>query len=360
MLTLIQQLINQSRSRIPKAQTANCDSPGPGRRAECPWRTAALIFLIHLGVYQINGDLLRGGDATCSTYLPALLMTRGSLSVTPTSVPAMFLWRLRTAQGITQCRFRRWEDRIGTSTADQLRRRGELTVGPPRYYLTPSIRTDRVTGEVVYVNTFGPVPALLALPAFVVAQARRGDPLDRPLELWRTAKFVASALVAGSVVFVYLAARFLTDRRRSILIAVSYGLGTCVWSISSQALWQHGPNEFFLAMGTYLFLRSRRHRSWALGSGLAYALAVACRPTSVLVVIAIGVYLVIVDRRSLALYVLGGLPIAVALAGYQAYYHGSPLSLGRFERRPSRSQSIKPDRPTSGERRFGRGWRGCS
>ena len=32
----------------------------------------------------------------------------------------------------------------------------------------------------------------------------------------------------------------------------------------------------------------------------------------------------------MALYVLGGLPIAAALAGYQAYYHGSPLSVGRF------------------------------
>jgi len=245
-------------------------------------------------------------------------------------MPVMFLWGLRTAQGITLCRFSRWEDRIGTSTAYQLRRRGELTMGAPKYYLTPSIRTDRVTGEVIYVNTFGPVPALLALPAFVVAHAGRGDPLDRPLELWRTAKLVASAFVAGSVAFVYLAARFFAGRRRSILIAVSYGLGTCVWSISSQALSQHPPNEFFLALGTYFFLRSRRHRPWALASGLAYALAVACRPTSVLVVIAIGGYLVLVDRRSVVLYVLGGLPIAAALAGYQAYYHGSPLAVGRF------------------------------
>ena len=98
-------LLKDSRSRIPKAQTANCDSPATGRRAERPWRTAALIFLIHLGIYQINCDVLPGGDATCSTYLPALLMTRGSFSVTPTSMPVMFLWHLRTAQGITQIRF---------------------------------------------------------------------------------------------------------------------------------------------------------------------------------------------------------------------------------------------------------------
>jgi hypothetical protein len=330
VLMLIQQLIDHWRGRNLAAQTANYEPPGIGQRAERQWRTAALIFLIHQGVYLINGDFLPGSDATCSTYLPAILMTSGSLSVTPTSVPAMFLWRLRTAQGYTQCHLRRWEDRIGASSAGQLRQSGDLTLGAPRYYLTPSIRTDRVTGEVVYVNTFGPVPALLALPAFMVANHSRGDPLDRPLELWQTAKIIASALVAGSVAFVYLAARFFTDHRGSILIAVSYGLGTCVWSISSQALWQHGPNEFFLAMGTYLFLRSRRYRPWALGSGLAYALAVACRPTSVLVVIAIGTYLAVVDRRSLALYILGGLPVAAALAGYQTYYHGSPLAVGRF------------------------------
>ncbi len=150
------------------------------------------------------------------------------------------------------------------------------------------------------------------------------------MELWRTGKLVASVLVAGSVAFVYLAARLLTGRRKSILIAMSYGLGTCVWSTSSQALWQHGPNEFFLAMGTYFFLRSRQHPPWAIATGLAYALAAGSRPTSLLVVIAIGAYLVIADRQSLALYVLGGLPIAAALAGYQLYYHGSLLSVGRF------------------------------
>jgi hypothetical protein len=275
----------------------------------------------------MNCDVETGG---CSTYLPAILITRGMLSVTPTNMPVMFRWNLRTTQGITPIRFRRWEDRIGTSTVDQLRRRGELTVGEPRYYLTASIRSDRVTGEVIFVNTFGPVPALLALPAFVVAHGGRGDLLDHPLQLWQTAKLVASALVAGSVAFVYLAARFFTCRRKSVLIVVSYGLGTCVWSISSQALSQHPPNEFFLAMGTYFFLRSRRHRPWALANGLAYALAVACRPTSILVIIAIGAYLVVADRRSLALHLLGGLPIACALAGYQAYYHGSPFSVGRF------------------------------
>jgi hypothetical protein len=326
----IQRLINHSRGRITEGHTANSESPGPRRRAERQWHTAALLFLIHLGIYQINFDVETGGDATCTTYLPALFMTRWRLSVTPTSMPIMFRWHLNTAQGITPIRFSRWDDRIGSSTADQLRRSGELTVGDPRYYLTRSIRSDRVTGEVIYVNTFGPVPALLALPAFVVVHAGRGDPLDRPMELWRTAKFVASALVAGSVAFVYLSACFFTSRRRSILIAMSYGLGTCVWSVSSQALSQHPPNEFFLAIGTYLFLRSRQHRSWALGSGMAYALAAACRPTSVLVVMAVGAYLVFVDRRSVALYVLGGLPIAAALGGYQTYYHGSPFSVGRF------------------------------
>jgi hypothetical protein len=330
VFTPIQRLINHCRSRITKSQAANCDSPGPGRRAERPWRMAALLFLIHLGIYQINFDVETGGDATCSTYLPAILMTSGRLSITPTSMPVMFRWHLRTAQGITPIRFSRWEDRIGSSTADKLRRSGELTVGDPRYYLTSSIRSDRVTGEVIYVNTFGPVPGLLALPAFVVMHAGRGDPLERPLELWQTAKFVASALVAGSVAFVYLSARFFAGSRKSILIAVSYGLGTCVWSISSQALSQHPPTEFFLAMGSYFFLRSRQHRPWVFASGMAYALAVACRPTTALVVIAIGAFLVLVDRRSVPQYLLGVLPVAAALAGYQAYYHGSPFSVGRF------------------------------
>ncbi len=157
---LIRQLINPFRSRIAKVQTASGDSSGSDQRVERRWLTAALLFLIHLGVYEINGDHPRVGDATGSTYLPVLLITRGSMSVTPTSVPFMFDWRLRTKEGTTMCRFSRWEDRMGTDTARELRERGDLTLSNSDYYLTPSKRTDPVTGDAIYVSTFGPVPAL--------------------------------------------------------------------------------------------------------------------------------------------------------------------------------------------------------
>jgi hypothetical protein len=62
---------------------------------------------------------------------------------------------------------------------------------------------------------------------------------------------------------------------------------------------------------------------------LSYGIAVACRPTSAVVAFAAAAYFLLTDRKTLLAYLAGGLPVAAALGGYNAYFHGSVLSLGR-------------------------------
>jgi len=140
---------------------------------------------------------------------------------------------------------------------------------------------------------------------------------------------VASALVAASAAFLFLVACGFVGRWKALIVALAYGLGTCVWSTSSQALWQHGPNEFFLALGTLLLTRVERGRRQAALCGLAFACAVACRPTSVLVCVAVGGYLLLARRRALLPYVLGALPVALLLAAYNWHYFESPFTFGQ-------------------------------
>jgi hypothetical protein len=303
--------------------------PQGGEKIFNKYRNIIIIFTYHMIIYHINGSFLPTNDTTFSTYLPAILLSKGTFSVTPSGMPDHFLWSVRTDQGSSTVNFRHWSDVLGDSTASQLREQGALTLIKPKYYLTRSVRVDNVTGENEYVNTFGPGPGLLALPIFAVRNARTSDPFKRPRDLWFSAKVAASVFVALSVVFVYLACELLTSNRLAMLIAYAYGLGTCVWSISSQALWQHGPNECFLAMGTYFLLKARWHRSFGVLCGLSYGIAVACRPTSAIVVLAVGANLLLVDRKTFVTYILGGLPVVAALGSYNNYYHGSPLSLGR-------------------------------
>ena len=293
------------------------------------WRASLWLFAILFGIYLANGDFLRGDVATFSSYLPSALLNRGKLSTTPTEMPWMFIWELRTESGPRLIPVRRWTDRIGDSTLFELKDRGDLVFLRHVESQTPTVRHDEKTGEVVFVNTFGVGAGLSALPVFAVLHVIFGDLENHPRLIWYGAKVVASMLVAGSAVFVFLAVLRFTTRRPALLIALAYGLGTCVWSLSSQTLWQHGPNEFFLAAGAYFLVHVDRGRLHAAACGLAFSAAVACRPTSLVVAVTVGAYILITNRKAALPFLLGALPIGVALGWYNAYYFGSPLSPGR-------------------------------
>ena len=206
------------------------------------------------------------------------------------------------------------------------------------------------------MNQYGPGAGLTALPLFAVMSLFTGDLGSHPALLWYGGKFVAALCVAASVAVVFLALVELVGRTAALVIASAYGAGTCVWSVASQTLWQSGPNILFLALAAYCLLRIERSAWWAAGCGAAIGWAVICRPTSALVAMAIGVYLAAVALKrwresaqraagftpapiqrgdkpwaSFWAYVLAGLPFAVALGAYNAYYLGAPWRFGQTE-----------------------------
>ena len=104
-------------------------------------------------------------------------------------------------------------------------------------------------------------------------------------------KFSAASICLLSALFIYLTLRRLSTQRTSLVITAIYSLGTSTFSISSQALWQHGPSQFFLALGLYLLVRGQRDQTSTPWSGFPLGMAVVCRPTDLLMVLpALAIY----------------------------------------------------------------------
>ena len=180
----------------------------------------------------------------------------------------------------------------------------------------------------VYVNTFGVGAPLAGLPVYAVLDLFVDIEHDR-FWWWHGAALTASLLVALAALFVFLAARGFVQPVPAVLIALAFGLGSCAWPVSSQALWQHPASTFFLSLGAWLLLRSEERPPAAACCGAAFGMAVLCRPTVAAVVVCTGAYLLCVDRRRCAAFVLGGLPFLVFLTAYNYHYFGHPLAFGQ-------------------------------
>lgn len=329
-----------------------------GRRRRC---VATALLVGALVLYHVNGGFLVGRDPTATIALPLSVMREGNLSFMPDEAPHMFAWTYQVDHAQRRVRLESWDQKAATMltwssdprnpglirlglvdrslspeiTCGQLRAAGRLTPLGPDYYLVPSIDPARRG----YINTFGPGAGLTALPLMAAESLFVDDLAQNKAALWYGGKFAASLCVAVSVAFVYLAAAELVAPQAALVIALAYGAGTCVWSVSSQALWQSGPNVMFLALAVWCLVQMNRADWWAVPCGVAAACAVLCRPTSALAVIAIGLYLLGVAWRRIAqragwsvalrpalYYGLAGLPWAIWLGYHHWYYLGSPLA----------------------------------
>jgi hypothetical protein len=287
---------------------------------------ATLIFLLLLAAYLANGDVLPGNDATASVRLAGKLVSKHKLVFTPEEDPFMFDWRLKTPQGERHAHFRSWHSSLNGEPVWHAFQRGDLSAPDPNYYLMKTRRPG------VYANRYGVGAGLFAVPFVAAVYPFARDLYDRPSGaiLWLTGKVAASCAVAASAVLLFLAALAFLRPGTAAGLALAYGLGTSVWSSSSQTLWQHGPMEFFLALGTYFLMQRERPRA-AYWVGLSYALAFACRPTAAVALAAAGIYFLIRDRWALLRCVAGGLPVALLLAAYNLHTFGTLIVFGQVD-----------------------------
>jgi hypothetical protein len=137
-------------------------------------------------------------------------------------------------------------------------------------------------------------------------------------------KFAATAITALSAVVLLLLLKRLTTPRWAWYLTLVYALATETWSISSQALWQHGPSELAM-IGCFYWLErwrelgARHHYLWFCG--VCATAAFLIRPTNLVLLPALALAFLLaritIDEyaRLMAVPLMGG----AALVGYNLY-----------------------------------------
>src|SRR5262245_44471489 len=144
-----------------------------------------------------------------------------------------------------------------------------------------------------YVSSYPVAPALLAIPVYAGPVLLGAD--NSWLWLNFLSKLAASLFAAASVAFVYLAARELARRLgagegSAVAAAAVYAVATPTWAVASQGLWGHAPAQLCVAVALWVIARPGAGPALLGLAGAAAALAVACRPTTILLVATIALY----------------------------------------------------------------------
>lgn len=192
-------------------------------------------------------------------------------------------------------------------------RHGTLGFEPVRAWAEQPALTDLIIeGAGGRLVSFYPIaPAVLALPLYLVPALVGVQPSD--VFLHNMAKLAGALITAVSVLALYRAAARRASSRWAAVAALLYGLGSFAFSVSSQALYSHGPAQLGVALGLLGLLTPGRR--WAALSGLGLGLAAVSREDSAFFGLAAAAYLSLHERRRLpAFAAAAALPLLLNLA----------------------------------------------
>lgn len=116
------------------------------------------------------------------------------------------------------------------------------------------------------VSGRAPGMVLLAAPAYAIwPSAGPNDELP--------ASLTAAVITAAAVATLMLVFAELVSQRVAVAAALVVALATTTWTVSSSAIWPHGPDQLFLAISMVAMAGGA-----AVRTGLGFALAALCRP----------------------------------------------------------------------------------
>lgn len=141
-------------------------------------------------------------------------------------------------------------------------------------------------------------------------------------------KTTAALLASASVVLVYLSLRLVASELDALCLGLVYALAGPTWTITSQSLWQHAASQLFLAAGIYCLLSGLGDRKTIAFSGLFMGLAVAARPTNLVIALIVLAGLLHRSRDHAPHYLAGTVIPLSFLLWYNQSTFGSTLSTG--------------------------------
>ncbi|MGH7369510.1 MAG: hypothetical protein ACREIN_01320 [Candidatus Methylomirabilaceae bacterium] len=176
------------------------------------------------------------------------------------------------------------------------------------------------------VSAYPPGAAILALPFYLVPVLTGVAPDFKVLV--DVEKLAAAVLTALSAALLFATINRLAGPQAALPLSLIYAFGTSSLSISSQALWQHGPSQLLLAASLYCLVRGMGQQGWVAVSGFTLGLAVVCRPTDLLIAGTLAGYVLHAHRTRFMAFALSTLPPALFMAIYNLRYFGSATRIG--------------------------------
>jgi hypothetical protein len=239
-------------------------------------RSPMVLFLFSILVYSLNGNTLYSGDTVPARFLPLSLVKEFDFDLDefPFLYEPKFPYYLQVSQGHV-------------------------------------------------VSGYPPWVSVLALPVYIAPALAKIDPTSPLME--DLEKRAAMLITAVSVVILHFALRRVTPAKNAWFITVVYAFGTSSFSISSQALWQHGPAQLFLALTIFCFVKGLQTPRFLSYAGFTLGCMVIVRPVNLLVALPLTMYVVHTQRAQIFGFLLtGSIPLLLSLA-YNTFYFGSPF-----------------------------------
>ena len=182
-----------------------------------------------------------------------------------------------------------------------------------------------------YFSRYPVLSAVLVTPFYLLPVALGFTAQSTLLPYYLLGKTSAALLAAGSVVLVYLSLRFVASELTALCLSFVYAFASPTWTISSQALWQHAASQLFLAAGIYCLLKSLGDRKAVGFSGLFVGLAIAARPTNLVIALIFIAYLLHRSRDRIPYFLAGTIIPLSFLLWYNHSTFGSAFSQGYAE-----------------------------
>jgi len=127
-------------------------------------------------------------------------------------------------------------------------------------------------GDGHYYSSYSIALPLLITPLYAPLAALdiQRMPVDRIVLLARITEKISASLIAALSVVAFLAlAGKLVNATSAWLLTVAYAFGSSTWSISSQALWQHGASELAFILALWFLIRETENPAHILFAALA-------------------------------------------------------------------------------------------
>ena len=157
---------------------------------------------------------------------------------------------------------------------------------------------------------------------------------------------IASFLMSLTTVLIYALARIQVGVLASCGVALMFAFATPAWSTGSRALWQHGFSMLFLALAL-LLLHIGKRWCWPL-CGFILAFGFFVRPTNIVPLGVIGLWILLRERKRVFAFVAGMVPVFVLFGAIHISIWGSPIpSYSQISRKPEGSLSLGPHVPVA-------------